>query len=227
MRTLEQLALRLARDTARLRDYFQRAANRPISLFITDNTSSMVSVRVEGKAAVIRLHRMFLHAGDDVINEIADFLRHRKGKTPRVRNFLKQNSHRIKKSSPRKTIVKTEGKYHRLDEIFRALNSEYFDDRVSSTIIWGVRNPRCAVRKRTLGSYSSSSDTIRINPVLDRRGVPRYFTEFVVYHEMLHADMGANEKDGRRVVHSREFRKRERLFRHFEKATVWEKGNRF
>lgn len=227
MRAVEQLSLPLTRDTVRLRDYFKGVAGRPVSLLITDNATSMVSVREKGKAVIVRLHRMFLDAGDDVITEIAKFLKHRKGETPLLRKFLRQNGHRIRKSSPRKTTVKTEGKYHTLDEIFHSLNSEYFDGRVSASITWGARNPRYAVKKRTLGSYSRHINIIRINPVLDGKGVPRYFIEFVVYHEMLHADMGMSEKNGRRSVHPREFKERERLFRHFKKAMAWEKGKSF
>lgn len=227
MRGTEQLSLPLTRDTVHLRDYFKTVAGKPVSLLITDNTTSMVSIREKGKAVVVRLHRMFLDAGDDVITEIATFLTHRKGETPLLRNFLKQNSHRIKKAPPRKTTVKTEGKYHNLDEIFHALNREYFNGGISSSITWGVRNARYAVRKRTLGSYSRYMNIIRINPVLDKKNVPQYFMEFVVYHEMLHADMGANEKNGRRLVHSREFKGRERLFGQYDRAIAWEKGKGF
>jgi hypothetical protein len=64
---------------------------------------------------------------------------------------------------------------------------------------------------------------IKINPILDSDRVPRYFLEFVIYHEMLHADIGIEDGSGRRELHSREFRKREKLFRHYEKASAWEK----
>ena len=65
---------------------------------------------------------------------------------------------------------------------------------------------------------------IRINPVLDRKTVPRYFVAFIVYHEMLHASLGALLKGTRRNVHSREFRKREKLFKDYENAMAWERG---
>jgi predicted metal-dependent hydrolase len=227
MGTEEQLSLPMTRDSFQLRDHLQRLAGRPVSLFLTDNTSSMVSLRLEGRVAVVRLHRMFLDAGSDVLDEIAGFLRRGKGTIPKARHFLKQNGHRIRKAVPRKTAVRPEGKCHNLDDILRSLNREYFDGRISPAITWGSRSPACAVRKRTLGSYHRQMNIIRINPVLDRKSVPRYFVEFVVYHEMLHADLGAHEKNGRRVVHSREFRQRERLFNHFEKAAAWEKRGRF
>jgi hypothetical protein len=230
MNGAEQLSLPLSKDVFHLRDFFQSGTGKPVSLVVTDNSASVLSIREKGKTVVVRLHRMFLDAGDDVIAEITRFIRCRKGRTPLLRRFLKENSHRIKKPSPRRTTVRTAGKYHDLHEIFHSLNDEYFGGRISCTITWGAtRRWRSgyAVRRRTLGSYSGSQNVIRINPVLDRRSVPRYFVEFVVYHEMLHADMGVNEKNGRRRVHSGEFKKRERLFRHYNRTVAWEKGKRF
>jgi predicted metal-dependent hydrolase len=98
---------------------------------------------------------------------------------------------------------------------------------VSCAITWGTKNPRYAARKRTLGSFSKDKNTIRINPALDRRRVPGYFVEFVVFHEMLHAFLGISEKNGRRLVHSKEFKQRERVFRHYDRAMAWEKGKSF
>ncbi len=94
---------------------------------------------------------------------------------------------------------------------------------INAAITWGAKSPRWAVRKRTLGSYSERSNTIRINPVLDRKTVPRYYVAFVVYHEMLHAAIGLLLQGKRRSVHSREFRKRERLFKDYERAVAWER----
>jgi predicted metal-dependent hydrolase len=68
---------------------------------------------------------------------------------------------------------------------------------------------------------------IRINPVLDIERVPPYFVEFIVYHEMLHAFLGVKNKNGRRSVHSKEFRELEKRFSDYEKAMAWEKKSRF
>jgi predicted metal-dependent hydrolase len=95
---------------------------------------------------------------------------------------------------------------------------------VNAAITWGSRSPRSSVRRRTLGSYSERSNIIRINPVLDKKTVPRYFVAFIVYHEMLHAAMGTPLRGKRRSVHSGEFRKREKFFKDYEKATAWEGG---
>jgi predicted metal-dependent hydrolase len=218
-----QLLLPLARDGNAVRAQLEKLTGRTISLTITDNTASMVSVVKKGDSIAVRLHRMFLSAGTDVMEELARFIKIRKGETPLLRNFVRDNSAAIRERIPRRMTVTTKGKHHDLRQIYDSINGEYFDGRVTTPVTWGSGSPKYAVRKRTLGSYSRHTNTLRINHVLDRKTVPRYFVEFVLYHEMLHADMGIRERSGRRMMHSKEFRRRERLFRHYERAMAWEK----
>ncbi|MBI3592092.1 MAG: M48 family metallopeptidase [Nitrospirae bacterium] len=216
----EQLNLFIGLDREALAGYFEKATGKAVSLVITDNSSSMLSVKTHGGIVSVRLHRMFLRAGADVISEIAEFIKKRRGKTPLLRKFLKENSHCLQRRPARNFKIRTEGKRYNLLHIFESVNNEYFGGRISAEITWG-RCSRNSLRKKTLGSYSSHTNTIRINPVLDKKTVPRYYIEFIVYHEMLHADIGIKEKNGRRSVHSREFKMRERLFREYEKAMAW------
>jgi hypothetical protein len=53
--------------------------------------------------------------------------------------------------------------------------------------------------------------------------VPRYFVEYVVFHEMLHHMMPMPVKAGRRELHPPQFREREQRFRHFTRAIEWER----
>jgi hypothetical protein len=106
--------------------------------------------------------------------------------------------------------------------MFEALNKIYFSNSVSSAIIWGNKSPRRTVRKRRLGSYQRDRDIIKINPVLDSRRVLRYFVEFIVYHEMLHAALEVGSCGTRQRVHSLEFKRRERLFKNYALALQWE-----
>ncbi len=168
---------------------------------------------------------MFLEAGSDVISEISDFIRRRRGKTPLIRGFIKERRHCLKQSTCKRLNARTLGRHCDLRSIYDSVNEAYFEGSITATITWGTKNPRRAVRRRTLGSYSSHSNTIRINPILDNERVPYYFIEFVVYHEMLHAHIGVQKKNGRRSVHSREFKEREKMFKEYEKAMVWEKKN--
>lgn len=206
-----------------LGNYFERATSYTVSLTITDNSTSMLSVRKKGNTTSVRLHRIFLEAKEEVVKEIALFIKKGKGSTPLLRRFIKENSNRFKNAPPKRVKITTQGKYHNLREMYDSLNREYFQGKLSCPITWGTGKARYAVRKRTLGSYSRHSNIIRINAILDRKDVPRYFIEFVVYHEMLHADMDPVEKNGRNIVHSKVFKGREKQFRDYEKALEWEK----
>lgn len=218
-----QLVLPFTRDEDSLREYLCRITGREIFLIVTDNSTSMISVRGRGHGLSVRLHRMFLKAETDVLAEIAAFIRNRKGRTPLIRMFIRENSVLLKKHPPRRSRLRTEGRYHDLHAAYRRVNEEYFGSRISAAVTWGTVT-RGRARRRTLGSYSSRTSTIRISPVLDKKNVPDYFIEFILYHEMLHADMGVRNINGRRSVHSREFRQRERMFRNYERAMAWERN---
>jgi len=215
--------LPLSNTPISLKNYFERVTSSIVSLAITDNSTSMLSVRKKGDAISVRLHRIFLDARHDVIDEIAVFIKRRKGSTPLLRRFVKENLIRVRNAPPKRVKINTQGNYHNLGEIYDSLNRDYFQEKLSCPITWGTGRARYAVRKRTLGSYSRHANIIRINTTLDRKHVPRYFIEFVIYHEMLHADMDPTVKNGRNIVHSREFRDREKQFRDYERALNWEK----
>jgi hypothetical protein len=122
-----------------------------------------------------------------------------------------------------------------LREIAADLNQRYFEGRLKVRISWGKAagenaHPASNCRRtRTaslqLGSYSYEDRLIRVHRVLDRPSVPRYVVESVVYHELLHADLPPVTRRGRRYFHTPEFRRRERHFRHFERADCWVRDN--
>ena len=220
---MHQLTFSFDLDESSLRSYLEKKTHRPVSLVITDNATSMLSIREKGGSVLVRLHRIFLAAGREVLDELSDYIKGKKRKTPLIRSHINSNRHQLREKKPRKVHIRTEGKHSDLLEIFHSLNKQYFDGCVSAAITWGARGPRRSARRRTLGSYTAENSMIRINPILDSRSVPRYFLEFIVYHEMLHAHIGIGENAGRRVIHSGEFKMREQEFKDYEKAITWEK----
>ncbi len=207
----------------------------PLSIHVTSNSVSVLSIRRSGTAVKLRIHRMFLDAGMDIIREVARFIKNgKKGERfPVLSRFIKENMGRPEKAGPEvpprhpRGTLKPVGKYHNLAAVYESLNRVYFGGEVRCDIGWGRTSRKYAVKKRTLGSYwpaSGRHGVIRINPVLDRKHVPSYYVSFVVYHEMLHAYLGVDleDKKGRRLVHTREFRRRERLFSEHRKAMAWE-----
>ena len=219
-----QLALSFHHSEASLQQHLEECLNRPVALVFTGNSTSMLSARRDDGVLRVRLHRMFLHADSRVMNEIVSYLKNKRGAMTHFRSFVRDNREQLKIKPPKKVPVKTAGKFHDLSGLYDEINQEYFGGMVNAVITWGTRSPRYAVRKRTLGSYSERSHTIRINPVLDKKTVPRYYVAFIVYHEMLHAALGISIQGKRRSVHSGEFRKREKLYTDCEKAMAWESG---
>jgi SprT-like family len=220
-----QLDLPFIRDESSLKDYFERVTGKPVFLTLTSNSTRILSLRVEEKGIYVRLQRIFLGAESEVIEEVAHFLRNGKGNTPLVRKFLSEMSDYLSRRYHKSTGIRIQGSNYNLQDIFDRINMEYFGGRLTCLITWGAKSTKRFVKKRTLGSYSRHANTIRINPILDRTSAPRYVLEFIVYHEMLHAELGIERKNGRRTVHSKEFRRRERLFSHYHKAMSWEKRN--
>jgi len=219
-----QLKLLFHQNSDTLRDYLESATGKSITLIITDNTVSMLSIRhMKRNAMLIRLHWMFLQADNDVMSEIAAFIKNKKYKTPSITRFIQENRKCIRKGSGKPLTINAQGKYHNLNEIFDFLNTRYFDDRIKAVINWGKRRSRWYKGKRTLGSYDQSTNFIRISPLLDQRSVPKYFVEFIVYHEMIHADMDSKKDRRKNLNHTKEFKRREKLYKNYEKALLWEK----
>jgi predicted metal-dependent hydrolase len=210
-------------DEHHLKSHLEKSVRKHVTVIITDNSTVMLSIKSKKDHFSLRLHRMFLSASRDVLDELAGYMRNSRKKTPLIRDFINTNSHNLKKKPPRKIRLIHKGKKFNVSDIFNRVNSEYFGGTISSSITWSTRSPKRSVAKRTLGSYSQDTDLIRINPVLDAAGVPGYFLEFVVYHEMLHADLNNVPAPNRRTVHSREFKKREKMYRHYKRAMAWEK----
>ena len=219
----QALPLLLKKKEAHLRGYIQDKFNKPIMLILTDNSTSMISVREKHKSISLRLHRIFLNADRDVLDEVFKFIVKKGGKTPTIKEFIEKNKTYLKSRPPRKVTINPKGRTYNLASIFDSLNRAYFNNNVSALITWGKRSPKYSVRKRTLGSYRKKTNIIRINPILDRRKVPRYVVEYVVYHEMLHVIIDTTVKNGRRSIHSKEFKNREYEYRNYHKAIEWEK----
>jgi len=225
MNTLHQptLPFPAAHDEQHVVSYLQKKTGKIISLVVTENATSMISFRKKAESVALRLHRLFLGADDRIFDEIAGFIKNRRCPMNHTRTFISSNRHHLKSAAPRRITINTCGRQYDLTPIFDGLNRRYFNGAVSSAITWGRRGSRRFPARRTLGTYLEERNLIRINPVLDSRRVPLFYIEFIVYHEMLHAVMESEVKNGRRRIHAKEFHRRERLFERYFQASQWEK----
>lgn len=203
-----------------------------VSLDVHDNTHTMVTFERVRRGWRLRVHHMFLAAPEEVVTALAEFVRSADaGSSAVLDRFIERNKAFIRRVSPaklrRRLRIEPVGRHHDLSAIFAALNRRYFAGRIGATITFGPaprsRRPRKSIK---MGSYSADSRVIRIHPALDQPKVPRYFVEWIVFHEMLHHVYRARAgDDGRRCVHPPEFVQHERRFHDFRRAQAWENEN--
>lgn len=202
-----------------------------VALEIHDNTHTMVTFQKRHWGFRLRLHHMFLAAPEGVLTALARYVRVGDAESSAALDRYIERHRAYIRRVPREVLcrrmrIDPKGTHHDLESIYRRLNGRFFRNRVEATITYGpaprVRRPRKSIR---MGSYSEESKVIRIHPALDQRAVPRYFVEWIVFHEMLHQVHRARRSDGRRCVHTPEFNAHERRFPQFQKARAWEDRN--
>lgn len=138
-------------------------------------------------------------------------------KTEKIRDQAIEN----KRNRGRKIISSAKGEVYDLDEIFDDINEIYFRDAIAKPVLsWSKGNTY-----RILGHHDSTHRTIIISKSLDDKKVPRYVVEYVVFHEMLHIFHPVEIRNGRRIIHSPEFKRNERTFEYFEEAESWIEKN--
>ena len=217
-----------AERARRLADALSSFLSEDVRLTIHDNRSTMVSFRRRGPEVHYRVHHMFLDSPDEVVGALAAFALPGRGTAARRRDagqrideWVKRHRHRI--SGPRSVPLQPRGRAHDLKAIFDRINAEHFGGAIDARIGWG--SVRVGDRRRTVktGVYLEEARLIRIHPSLDRPEVPEFYVAFIVFHEMLHQAVPAREVNGRRVVHGREFRRRERAWPDYERALAWER----
>ncbi len=212
------------------------------SLTLTDNRSTIVSAReVAGGRLDVRIQRCFASAPDETLAAVGTFLRSGKGSRARRRALavIRAYFERHRPSPPvvrrRRVVLRPVGRALDLREIRDQLNRRYFKGELDVRVTWGRAPAQRRRRRRNvtpkggqrntfsvrLGTYGDHDQVVRIHRCLDRTDVPRYVVEAVVYHEMLHAAVPPVIENGRRRIHTPEFRRRERVFPNYQRAERW------
>ncbi len=200
---------------------------------LTDNRSTIVSARESGRRLEVRIQRCFVSAPDGTLAAIATFLGSGKGSRARRQSLavIRRYFERHRPPTPagrrrRRVVLRPVGHSVDLRQVRDELNRQYFGGELTVHVTWGRALPRRRLRRRhnfsvRLGTYGHTDSVVRIHRCLDRSDVPRYVVESVVYHEMLHAALPPVIKNGRRRIHTPEFRRRERLFPNYQRAERW------
>jgi len=209
-------------------------ARGQVRVTLTDNRYTMISVRRQPRghgqrSYDVRLHCMFADADPVITRALARYIAENDRDASRVLgDFIDANQDVVRgraRKSPTQVIL-TAGDHHDLREIYDDLNARYFGNTIEAAITWGARTGR--PRRRTsikMGSYSVEERLIRIHRSLDRAFVPRFFVEWIVFHEMLHQVHDIKVKNGRREFHSKAFLADEARFARYAEARAWERAH--
>jgi hypothetical protein len=171
---------------------------------------------------------MFAGAEPRLVRALARYVVHNDQRASALLSeFIEQNQDRIRwqPQRARHVALRTRGRVHDLGAVFDRLNRLYFDSRLDLRITWGTARRRHAQRTIKVGTYLVEDRLIRVHPVLDQELVPRYFLDWIVFHEMLHGKHAIRRIGGRRCFHPPEFSREEKEFPDYGRARLWEKAN--
>jgi hypothetical protein len=109
------------------------------------------------------------------------------------------------------------GKHYDLEQVFERVNAACFAGQLA--------RPRLAwsstIARRLLGFYQHASDRLTLSRVLDDARVPPAAIDLVMYHELLHKQLGVQIVNGRHYAHTETFHTAERRFPGYEAAKAF------
>jgi len=223
----------------RIRAHLERGQ---VHVTLTDNRYTMISVRrlalADGRGGAgrprsrerryeVRLHHMFADADPVITRALARYIADNDRDASRILGDFIDGNHAQVRGKTRRApgqLMITAGDTHDLRAIYDDLNARYFAEKITAAITWGPRTGRARRRNSIkMGSYSVEDRVIRIHRSLDRPFVPRFFVEWIVFHEMLHQIHDIKVVNGRREFHSKAFLADEAQFEHYRQARAWER----
>lgn len=161
------------------------------------------SVHLTKKTIEFRLSRRWMNVDDEIVIGLLQMLLARllklKKETMNMRlyhNFIRALSSVSRAGDTEKT----------LEESFNRVNDRYFMN------VMDRPNIVFSSGRKTLGSYSYATDTIRISIIL-KDDVE--LLDYVMYHELLHRALKYTHKNARTYYHTKKFRDMEKRFENY------------
>ena len=183
------------------------------------------SVEWNGLRIKARISGLLREAPEHIIESVAIILLarvYRQKVTREIRSLYREYAGQLEISRPTRNIsYDPDGEYYDLTRIFKRINERYFDNSIEISLLGWSRNRSYS----RLGFYDKRRNLIVISRIFDSRSVPENIIEYLMYHEMLHIQIPEITVNGRRQVHSREFRESEDQFPEIDDIRKWLKKN--
>jgi hypothetical protein len=111
-------------------------------------------------------------------------------------------------------VEQTMGVCYDLVVSFDRINATYFNGSLSRPrLVWSQ-----TFTSRKFGHYDRTHDTVMVSMSLDKKNVPEYVTDFIMYHELLHKTLGITWNKYRKAAHTPQFLDDERRFHRYDEA---------
>jgi len=211
------------------KNLFAKGLKNKVSIEFYPYKNMKNTIREKNGGYLIRLSDMLLHAPDEVKTSICCILLLRilDKRVPREISEVYKNYtdteevdtlvRNRRKKSGRKLMNPPQGDAYDLEEMFASINKKYFKGELIKPLL-GFSLRRTRTR---WGHYDPILNSITISRTLDNMEVPRYVTEFVLYHEMLHMVYDTKREGDRRSYHYAEFKNAEKQFPKSKEAQKW------
>lgn len=187
------------------------------------NLAGLYRSRWVGNDINLMLSEGFINAGEEVLTALVQTSL--RGKSPSNTRIIREYASLDEFSDvllELDLIIETvtedsKGSHYNLETLFDKINCEYFSKKLTKPrLTWSQMQTY-----RKFGHYEPARDRIVISLTLDEAFIPQYVIEFVLYHEMLHKYYGEKWVNGRRLVHTSEFRASESKFKYYNEAEAW------
>ena len=185
--------------------------------------SAVYKAKITPQLTHIQLSEGFIAAEKELIRSVMESVLIKK--TPETKNLIRRfaNSEAYREIILELDLIaqvfseNAQGEHYDLDELFTVVSQEYLDSSfVKPRLCWNS-----ILTTRKLGHYESARDRVVLSPSLDRKEIPSFVVEFVLYHELLHKHHGVEWLNGKRMVHTPAFRRSEKKFRCYDQAIAF------
>lgn len=204
-----------------------RDLSRPTRIEFTNNSSTMISARIREGTLILRAHHMFEDVPEEIYAAFVQYLGGNARAGRLIDRYIAENRHRIEPSRRRRQVagaMRAQGEHHDLAELLETVLAEYFPELEAPRIGWGRRTRRKG-RTVRLASYDPELHLIRVHPRLDKKIVPRFEMEMILYHELCHAYLAKTQSKEAGLRHDKTFRALESRHHHFKRSHEWETKN--
>ncbi len=202
--------------------YIQACLPKVRELHLIETSSIFLESRRFAGKITLFLHSAFLHASDEVLQALSAYLKKKEQKTLSCLRLFMDHPFFRKPVVLQSSQIK--GVCYDLASIYREIEQDHIGFSIGATISWRKFPVRKQIRSITYGRFFRRDQHIEINRLLDHPSVPKYFVSYITYHEALHALFPPQlSRDGRILVHTKDFKKKERLFPRYTEAKAFEK----